>query len=127
MGLVSVQTQRAPAAVGPYSQAIQAGPWLFVSGQIGLQPGAADLVSADFSAQTRQVLANLGAILADSGYALTDVVAVDAFLMDLGRFAVFNEIYAAFFGDHRPARAAVEVKALPKGAQIEIKCVAYRA
>jgi len=55
------------------------------------------------------------------------VVAVDAFLMDLGRFAVFNEIYAAFFGDHRPARAAVEVKALPKGAQIEIKCVAYRA
>jgi 2-iminobutanoate/2-iminopropanoate deaminase len=126
MGLVSRHTNRAPAAVGPYSQAIQAGSWLFVSGQIPLRPGAADLVSESFPDQARQVLENLRAILEDNDYTLADVVAVDAFLVDLSQFAVFNEIYSTYFTDHRPARAAVEVKALPKGAQIEMKCIAWR-
>lgn len=127
MGLKSLHSDRAPAAVGPYSQAIQAGPWLFVSGQIPLQPGSAQLVSESFADQARQVLKNIRAVLEDNGYALTDVAAVDAFLVDLSQFAAFNEIYSEYFRDHKPARAAVEVKALPKGAQIEVKCIAYRA
>ncbi len=126
MNLECLRTQRAPAAVGPYSQAVKAGPWLFVSGQIPFSPGANELVSDDFKDQARQVLNNVKAILEDAGYGLTDVVAVDAFLTDLSQFGVFNKIYADFFDAHKPARAAIQVSALPKGAQIELKCIAYR-
>lgn len=126
MSLKPIQTSNAPAAVGPYSQAIQAGPWLFLSGQIALAPGSSELVSEDFADQAKQVLKNIQAVLEASGYALEDVVAVDAFLVDLGQFQAFNEIYAGFFSKHKPARAAIGVRALPKGAQIELKCVAYK-
>lgn len=126
MGCQVIQTDRAPAAIGPYSQAIKVGSWLYVSGQLGLQPESGELVSEDFAAQTRQALKNLQNILQAAGYALHEVVAVDVFLTDMSRFAVFNGMYRETFGEHKPARAVVEVQGLPKGALIELKCVAHR-
>jgi len=120
-----IQTDRAAAAVGPYSQAVQAGGLLFVSGQLGLIPGG-DLAEG-FEAQARQALANMKAILEAAGRKLTDVAAVDVFVTDMGQFPVFNGIYAEFFGEHKPARAVVEVSALPKGGLVELKCVAAGA
>ncbi|MGA7874022.1 MAG: RidA family protein [Desulfoferrobacter sp.] len=120
-----IQTERAPAAIGPYSQAIKVGDWLFVSGQIGLDPQKADLVSDDLTGQARQALDNLSQIVAAAGCRLSDVVAVDVYLTDMGQFAAFNEIYQQVFSTHRPARAVVEVSALPKGALVEIKCIAH--
>ncbi|SMC21721.1 endoribonuclease L-PSP [Desulfacinum hydrothermale DSM 13146] len=127
MALEFVQTDKAPAAIGPYSQAVQAGPWVYVSGQIPLVPETGEMVGDDFQAQARQVLANVKAVLEAAGCHLSDVVAVDVFLTDLGPFQVFNRLYADFFGEHKPARAVVEVSALPKGALLEMKCVACRS
>jgi 2-iminobutanoate/2-iminopropanoate deaminase len=126
MGLQVIHTDLAPAAIGPYSQAIKVKPWLFVSGQIALRPDTGELVSQDFAEQTEQVLKNLRQIVEAAGYQLTDVVSVDVFLTYIGQFSSFNRIYEAFFSGHRPTRAVLEVKGLPKGAQIEIKCIAYR-
>jgi 2-iminobutanoate/2-iminopropanoate deaminase len=126
MGLKVIATDKAPAAIGPYSQGIGAGPWLYVSGQIGLEPKSGNLVSDDFAAQARQALANLRSIIETSGHALIDVVSVDVFLTDISRFASFNQIYEEFFAGHKPARAVVEVSSLPKGALVEIKCIAFR-
>ena len=120
-----IQTERAPAAIGPYSQAIKVGDWLFVSGQIGLDPEKGDLVSDDLTGQAKQALDNLSQIVAAAGCRLSDVVAVDVYLTDMGQFAAFNEIYQQVFSTHRPARAVVEVSALPKGALVEIKCIAH--
>jgi len=120
-----IQTERAPAAIGPYSQAIKVGDWLFVSGQIGLDPEKGDLVSDNLTGQARQALDNLSQIVAAAGCRLSDVVAVDVYLTDIGQFAAFNEIYQQVFSTHRPARAVVEVSALPKGALVEIKCIAH--
>jgi 2-iminobutanoate/2-iminopropanoate deaminase len=122
--VTSIQTEKAPAAIGPYSQATIAGGLLFASGQLGLDPGSGDLVGASLDVQARQALANLKAVLTAGGVALTDVAAVDVFLTDMNDFSEFNGIYAEFFGEHKPARAVVAVKALPKGACVEIKCVA---
>lgn len=124
MSLQMVRTDLAPAAIGPYSQAVRTGSLLFVSGQIPINPATGDLVGDEFAAQSLQSLKNVGAILAAAGCALTDVVAVDVFVTDMGRFAEFNKIYEEFFGAHKPARAVVEVSALPKGAKVEVKCVA---
>jgi 2-iminobutanoate/2-iminopropanoate deaminase len=121
-----IQTNLAPAAIGPYSQAIRVGPWLFVSGQIALRPDTGELVSEDFVEQTEQVLKNLRHIVEAAGYEPSNVVSTDVFLTDIGQFASFNRIYGAFFCDHKPARAVVEVKGLPRGAQVEIKCTAYK-
>ncbi len=126
MALKVIQTQGAPAAIGPYSQAIQAGNWLFVSGQIGLNPSSGELVGDDFIEQTRQVLRNLTSILDAAGYDIADVVSVDVFLTDMGQFSALNSIYETVFSNHKPARAAIEVSALPRGAKVEIKCVACR-
>jgi 2-iminobutanoate/2-iminopropanoate deaminase len=126
MSFQVIQTDQAPAAIGPYSQALKAGPWLFVSGQLGLKPDTGELVSDDFEQQARQVLQNLRNILQAAGFDLTDVAAVDVFVMDLANFTRFNQIYQEFFSGHKPTRAVVEVKGLPKGASIEMKCVAYR-
>jgi len=123
MGHKVIQTDKAPAAIGPYSQGIAAGPWLFVSGQLGMDPDSGELVDPDLSAQSRQALENLRQIVMAGGGDLTDVVAVDVFLTDMGTFAEFNEIYQEFFSEHRPARAVVEVSALPKQACVEIKCI----
>jgi 2-iminobutanoate/2-iminopropanoate deaminase len=121
-----VFTDAAPKAIGPYSQAIASGPMLFVSGQLGLDPKTGELAGPDLDAQARQALKNLHQIVIAGGFELTDIVSVDVFLTQLGLFAAFNKIYSGFFADHRPARAVVEVSALPKGAAIEIKCVAIK-
>ncbi|ROQ90951.1 RidA family protein [Desulfosoma caldarium] len=127
MPLRFVETKKAPAAIGPYSQAVQAGPWLFVSGQIPLVPETGQMVEGTFDAQARQVLHNVARILEAAGYAMNEVVAVDVFLTDLGHFQTFNALYEEVFQDHKPARAVVQVSALPRGAQIEMKCVAVKA
>jgi 2-iminobutanoate/2-iminopropanoate deaminase len=119
-----VKTDRAPAAIGPYSQGISTGPWLFVSGQLGIQPETGELVDYGFSAQARQALENLKQIILAGGSDLKNVVAVDVFLTDMGYFEEFNGIYTEFFSEHRPARAVVEVSALPRNASVEIKCIA---
>jgi 2-iminobutanoate/2-iminopropanoate deaminase len=119
-----IATDKAPAAVGPYSQAVRAGGFLYVSGQLGLDPATGRFAGEEFEAQARQVLANLGAILAEAGCAITDIVSVDVFMTDLANFKLFNAIYDDFMAGHRPARAAVQVSALPLGGVVEIKCVA---
>jgi 2-iminobutanoate/2-iminopropanoate deaminase len=126
VALKIIETRDAPAAIGPYSQAVQAGSFLFVSGQIGLSPETGEMVSSELDHQARQVLENLKHILTAAGYELSDVVSVDVFLTDMGGFSSFNAIYERVFSTHKPARALVEVSALPRGALVEIKCVACR-
>jgi len=126
MTLNAINTDRAPAAIGPYSQGIDAAPFLFVSGQLGMLPESGELVGPDLASQARQALENLKQILEAGGCSLNDVVAVDVFLTDMGKFVEFNGIYADYFSNHKPARAAIEVSALPKGGCVEIKCVACR-
>lgn len=125
MSLKIVRTNTAPAAIGPYSQAIEAGDFVFVSGQLGLDPQTTELVGADLASQARQALANLKAVLLAAGCGLYQVTAVDVFLADMDDFAQFNAIYEEVFGSHKPARAVVAVKDLPKNARVELKCVAY--
>lgn len=127
MDIKTVSTDNAPAAIGPYSQGVTAGGFLFVSGQIGLDPKTGELTGPDFETQARQVFSNLREILAAGGSSLNQVTSVDVFLTDMSKFPVLNSIYADFFQDHRPARAAIEVSALPKGALIEVRCIAVCA
>lgn len=124
--LASCTTGAAPAAIGPYSQAMIAGDLVFVSGQIPLDPETAQLLSGPFATQVERVLKSLDAILLAAGSGRERVVKVTVFLVDLARFAELNEIYARFFGLHRPARAVVQVSALPRGAEVEIEAVAVR-
>lgn len=122
--ITCIATDQAPAAVGPYSQAVRAGGVLYVSGQLGLVPGAGQFAGEDFDSQARQALANVGAILTAAGCAITDIVSVDVFMTDLANFKSFNAIYDAFMAGHKPARAAVQVAGLPLGGVVEVKCVA---
>jgi len=122
--LENVHTDSAPRAIGPYSQAVRCGGWVFVSGQIPLDPATGELVAGGFDAQAKRVLDNVDAVLRAAGCGRTSVVKATAYLTDLARFGEFNEIYAAFFGEHRPARAVVGVAALPRGAQVEVEVVA---
>ncbi len=119
----TIATRQAPEAVGPYAQAVQAGGFIFCSGQLGLDPAGGPL-AADTAAQTRQALANLRAVLDAAGSGLDAVVKTTVFLTDLADFAAVNAVYAEAFGAHRPARACVQVAALPKGAKVEIEAVA---
>ena len=121
-----VSTATAPAAVGPYSQAIVAGSLVFVSGQIPLVPGSADFAGPDIVAQTRQCLKNIEAILAAEGLTLKQVVKTTVLMQDLGEFAAMNQVYAEVFGEHKPARATFQVAALPKAAKVEIEAIASR-
>lgn len=121
-----IKTNKAPAAIGPYSQAIRAGAWLFVSGQIGLHPTTGELVCDVFSEQASQALDNMYNILSAAGFEMKDVVSVDVFLTDITQFSAFNEVYGRYFSQHKPARAVVAVRDLPRGAQVEIKCIAVR-
>ncbi len=121
-----VQTDKAPVAIGPYSQAIGAGPFLFVSGQLGLDPETGDLVSPDFELQARQALENIKQVILAAGCRINNVASVDIFLSNMNNFSKLNEIYQAFFEGHRPARAVIEVSGLPKKASIEIKCIVCR-
>lgn len=123
MSIELIHTGNAPAAVGPYSQATRNGNMLFVSGQLGILPDQGKLAEG-FEAQTRQALDNLKAILEEGGSSLNKVMAVDVFVTDMGKFADLNGIYAEYFSDHKPARAAVEVAGLPLGGLVEFKCIA---
>ena len=120
-----INTDRAAAAVGPYVQAIRAGNTLFSSGQLGQVPGTGALPEG-VEAQTRQSLANIAAILDEAGFEKSDVVKTTVFIKNMGDFGKVNEIYAAFFGDAKPARSCVEVAALPKGGLVEIEFVAVK-
>jgi 2-iminobutanoate/2-iminopropanoate deaminase len=121
-----VETPNAPPVAGPYAAAVRAGDWLVLSGQIPLDPSTNRLVDGDAAAQCRQVLANLVAVLADCGATLADVAKTTVFVTDLADFAAMNAIYADEFGDHKPARATVQVAALPLGARVEIEAWAFR-
>ncbi|QJB58070.1 RidA family protein [Pseudodesulfovibrio sp. zrk46] len=123
MSITLVHTDKAPAAVGPYSQATKAGGTLYVSGQLGIIPGEGKLAEG-FEAQTKQALENLKAIVEEAGSSLEKVMMVDIFVTDMGKFADLNAIYSEYFTDHKPARAAIEVAGLPLGGLVEIKCVA---
>ena len=119
-----ISTPEAPAAVGAYSQAIVSGGVVYCSGQVPLDPETGELVGGSIADQTRRCLENLSAVLRAAGASLDDVVKVTAFLLDMDDFPEFNEAYGEFFGDEPPARATVAVAGLPKGAQVEVECVA---
>lgn len=120
----AVHTDSAPAAIGPYSQAVTVDGWLFASGQIPLDPATGELVAGSVAEQTDQVFKNLAAVLAEGGTSLSSVVKTTVYLVDMGTFAEMNEVYGRHFGDHRPARATVAVAALPKGVDVEIDAIA---
>jgi 2-iminobutanoate/2-iminopropanoate deaminase len=124
MAKTVISTSDAPEAIGPYSQAVDSGGFIFCSGQVGLDPSSGELISTDVSEQTRQAMRNLEAVLSSAGAGFADVVKVTAYLTDLGDFTTFNEVYGEFFKDEPPARATVGVAALPKGAKVEVECVA---
>ena len=119
-----IATDRAPAAVGPYSQGVRVDGLVFTAGQVPLDPATGQLVEGGIEAQTRQSLANLQAILEAAGSSLADVVKVTVFLIDMTEFKAMNGVYAQFFPDSPPARSAVQVGALPLGARVEIEAVA---
>lgn len=120
-----IQTDRAPAAIGPYSQAIKAGGFVYTSGQIALDPSSGEMVQGGTEAETKQVLANLRAVLEAAGATLQDVTKTTIFLVDLGDFARVNALYGEAFGESVPARSTVQVAALPRGARVEIEAVAF--
>jgi 2-iminobutanoate/2-iminopropanoate deaminase len=125
MSLEKVNTKKAPAAVGPYSQAMKAGDFVYVSGQLPMNPETGEMVSGSIKEQTRQSLENAKAILKEAGTSLENVVKTTVFLQNMSDFADMNSVYAEFFTDHKPARAAVEVAKLPLDADVEIQMVAY--
>ena len=122
----AVATSAAPAAIGPYSQGVQAGGTVYVSGQLPIDPATGAFSGDDIAAQTRQSLSNIKAILAEAGMTMADVVKTTVLLADIADFAAMNEVYAAFFSAPYPARAAFQVAALPKGAKVEIEAVAVK-
>ncbi|MEM7052736.1 MAG: RidA family protein [Acidobacteriota bacterium] len=117
-------TQRAPAAIGPYSQAVEIDGWLYTSGQIALDPQTGEMVDGGFEAEARQVLANLKEVLASAGCTFSDIVKANIFVTDMANFPQLNELYGTALGDHRPARSTIQVAALPKGGLVEIDLVA---
>lgn len=125
MALEKIATNNAPAAIGPYSQAVRAGDFVFFSGQIPLDPQTGELVAGGIRPQTEQVMANMQAVLAAAGLSFFQVVKTTIYLTDLADFSQVNEIYGRAFSDTPPARATVQVAALPRGAAVEIEWVAY--
>ena len=123
----AIHTTNAPAAIGPYSQAIAAGNTIYVSGQLPIDPTTGAFAGSDIAAQTRQSLTNLKSILNAAGADMCDVVKTTVFLANIADFAAMNEVYAEFFSAPYPARAAFEVACLPKNALVEIECVAVKA
>jgi 2-iminobutanoate/2-iminopropanoate deaminase len=124
MPIDTVSTNGAPRAIGPYSQALRAGGFLFTAGQVGFDPATGELVDGGIAEQTRQVLANIRAILEAGGSGLGQVVKTTVFLVDFGEFAAMNEVYRRHVGDVPPARSTVAVKEFPRGARIEIEAIA---
>lgn len=120
----TIATAQAPAAIGPYSQAISANGFVYTAGQVALDPATMELVPGDVAAQTEQVFANLRHVLEAAGTSFSRVVKTTVFLQDMADFAAMNAVYAKHFGEHRPARSTVAVAGLPKGARVEIEVVA---
>lgn len=123
--LEPVRSDGAPRAIGAYAQAVRAGDWLYCSGQIAIDPETGELVPGGAAKQTDRVMRNLAAVLEEAGASLERVVKTTVYLDDLDDFAEMNEVYGRHLGEHRPARAAVEVAGLPRGAAVEIDAVAY--
>ena len=119
-----ISTDKAPAAVGPYSQAVRVGDFVFTAGQIPLNPATGQMVEGGIEVQTRQALTNVGAVLEAAGTSLSNVVKTTVFMADMGEFKAMNSVYAEFFPAAPPARSAVQAAALPLGARIEIEAVA---
>jgi 2-iminobutanoate/2-iminopropanoate deaminase len=122
--LRAISTPDAPAAIGPYAQAVVSDGWIFASGQIPLDPATMELIEGGIEEQTHRVLKNLKAVLEAAGGGLDTVVKTTVFLSDMGNFVAMNGVYAEYFGDHRPARAAIQAAALPKYVDVEIEAVA---
>ena len=125
MTVTPVPTPSAPPVAGPYSPAVRAGDWLVLAGQVPLDPATGQFITGDAKAQIQRVLDNVVAVLEDCGASLADVAKTTVFVTDLADFAVMNDVYAAVFGDHKPARSTVQVAALPGGAGVEIEVWAY--
>ena len=119
-----INSDKAPAAIGPYSQAVKTGNLVFLSGQIPIDPATGELVPGGLAEQAQQVFANINAVLQTAGTSLSNVVKSSVFLADLNDFAQLNIIYAEHFGEHKPARSTFQVAALPKGAKVEIEIIA---
>ena len=126
MSMTKVHTPHAPAAIGPYSQAVQAGNTIYVSGQIPIVPEKGELIEGGIQEQTRQSLTNISNILAAAGYSMKDVVKTTVLLADIADFGAMNAVYAEFFTEPYPARAAFQAAAIPKGAKVEIECIAVK-
>lgn len=120
----AIKTDKAPAAIGPYEQGVQAGDFLFTSGQIALDPTTGQFLQGEIEAETERVLKNIEAILHAAGMTLNNVVKTTVYMTDLGHFTRMNQVYEKFFMENKPARATVQVAALPKGAKVEIDAVA---
>ena len=120
-----IETKEAPSAIGPYSQAVKAGDFIFISGQIPLKPESGEIITGGIKEQTNQVLLNLRAIVQSQNLTLANVVKTTIFLKNMGDFAVVNDVYSTYFSEHKPARATVEVSELPKNALVEIEAVVY--
>jgi len=118
-----VATDKAPQAIGPYSQAVQFGDFLFVSGQIAIDPKTGNIIEGDIEAQTDQVLKNISAIIAEAGMSLQNTVKCTCFLKDMNDFAAFNSVYENYFGESPPARETVEVARLPKDVRVEVSAI----
>ncbi len=124
MNRKAISTDKAPAAAGPYSQAVLIDGWLYLSGQLGIEPGTSEFVEGGVQAETRQIFRNLAAVLEAAGGSLGDIAATRVYLADMADFAAMNEVYKENFEDATPARECVQVAALPKGGRVEISAVA---
>jgi len=122
----ALHTEKAPAAIGPYSQAIEVNGFIFASGQIPLDPATGNIVEGGIKEQTKQALTNASKIMEVAGLSMANVIKTTVFMADMNDFAAMNEVYATFFSEPYPARSAVAVKALPKGVLVEVECVAAR-
>ena len=122
---IRIQTERAPAAIGPYSQAMKLGNLVFTAGQIALEPESMEVVEGDVAAQTERVMKNLAAILEEADSGLASILKTTVYLRDMNDFAAMNEVYGRHLGDHRPARSTVEVARLPKDVLVEIDAIAF--
>ena len=124
MKLEIISTDKAPAAIGPYSQAVKCGNMLFCSGQIPLDPATGEVVAGDITAQAEQVMKNIAAMLTAAGIGFDDVVKTTIYLVDMADFAAVNDVYGRFFPTHKPARSTVAVKSLPRAVMLEIEVIA---
>jgi 2-iminobutanoate/2-iminopropanoate deaminase len=122
-----INTTNAPAPIGPYSQAVVSGGFLFVSGQIPMNPVTGEIISNDIKAETKQVMDNIGAILSEAGISFGNIIKTTIFLTDMQRFASVNEVYGTYFAEQFPARETVQVSALPKNVNVEISVIAIKS